>query len=159
MVTGQLHKIRDLASAGIGRCNFARLVFRRLVFCKQHRQLLEDIEVISEFDQYRLTDDFDLLQKLEASGVFYTEGESDEDCLLTLLGLFATLIGPMASSLVGQSPLPRTFQELDQLAPEQRNELRQKKVRFEQLTEEQQHAYRSFNSRLNSAENSQQLRK
>ena len=43
---------------------------------------------------------------------------------LTLLGLFVTLIGPMTSSLVGQSPLPRTFQQLDQLAPEQRNELR-----------------------------------
>ena len=48
-------------------------------FGKQHRQLLEDIEVISEFDQYRLTDDFDFMQKLEASGVFHTEGESDED--------------------------------------------------------------------------------
>ena len=78
---------------------------------------------------------------------------------LTLLGLFVTLIGPMTSSLVGQSPLPRTFQELDQLAPEQRNELRQKKVRFEQLTEEQKRAHRSFNARLNSADNSQQLRK
>ena len=48
-------------------------------FGKQHRQLLEDIEVISEFDQYRLTEDFDFLQQLEASGVFHIEGESDED--------------------------------------------------------------------------------
>ncbi len=78
---------------------------------------------------------------------------------LTMLGLFVTLFGSMACSLVAQSPLPRSVQELNQLAPEQRNDLQQKKVRFEQLTDEQKQAHRSFNTRLNSVDNSQQLRK
>ncbi|MEL0094509.1 MAG: hypothetical protein VW875_01605 [Planctomycetaceae bacterium] len=42
-------------------------------FGQKHRQLLEDLEVISEFDQYRLTEDLQFLKDLEKSGVFNTE--------------------------------------------------------------------------------------
>jgi len=46
---------------------------------REHRQLLKDLEVISEFDQYRLTEDLQFLQELEKSGVFNTEELMGED--------------------------------------------------------------------------------
>ncbi len=40
---------------------------------REHRALLDDLEVIAEYEQYRLTEDFEFLEKLEASGVFDEE--------------------------------------------------------------------------------------
>ena len=48
-------------------------------FGREHRQLLKDLEVISEFDQYRLTEELQFLQELEKSGVFNTEEFTGED--------------------------------------------------------------------------------
>ena len=48
-------------------------------FGREHRQLLDDLEVISEFDQYRLTEDFQFLKDLEQSGVFNNQGLFDEE--------------------------------------------------------------------------------
>ena len=48
-------------------------------FGREHRQLLDDLEVISEFDQYRLTEDFEFLQDLEKADVFHLEELSDEE--------------------------------------------------------------------------------
>jgi len=48
-------------------------------FGQEHRQLLKDLEVISEFDQYRLTEDLQFLKDLEKSGVFNTEGLTGEN--------------------------------------------------------------------------------
>ncbi|MBA61531.1 MAG: hypothetical protein CMJ76_04120 [Planctomycetaceae bacterium] len=48
-------------------------------FGREHRQLLNDVEVISEFDQYRLTEDIQFLKDLEQSGVFDVEELSDEE--------------------------------------------------------------------------------
>jgi hypothetical protein len=48
-------------------------------FGREHRQFLDDLEVISEFDQYRLTEDFQFLQDLERSDVFHIEELSNEE--------------------------------------------------------------------------------
>ena len=62
-------------------------------------------------------------------------------------------------SIFSQQPLPKTIEELQQLPPKQRNELQQKKVRFNQLSEEKKSDYRNFNAKLNAAPNQQRLRK
>ena len=59
---------------------------------------------------------------------------------------------------IGQQPLPETVDQLLQLPPEQRNQLQQKNVRFEQLTDEKKDEYREFNARLNAAPNHKRLR-
>tara|TARA_Y100001934_G_C12379093_1_gene791156 strand:- start:52 stop:993 length:942 start_codon:yes stop_codon:yes gene_type:complete len=59
---------------------------------------------------------------------------------------------------IGQQPLPETVDQLLQLPPEQRNQLQQKNVRFEQLTDEKKDEYREFNARLNAAPNQKRLR-
>ncbi len=59
---------------------------------------------------------------------------------------------------LGQQNLPRTVEQLEQLAPEQRNELQQKKVRFDQLTELQRQQYRDFNQQLNASGRTDKLR-
>lgn len=48
-------------------------------FGREQRQFLEDLEVISEFDQYRLTEDFQFLQDLERSDVFQIEELSNDE--------------------------------------------------------------------------------
>ena len=58
----------------------------------------------------------------------------------------------------GQQPLPETVEQLQQLPPQQRNELQQKNVRFEQLTDEKKDEYREFNARLNATPNQKRLR-
>lgn len=59
---------------------------------------------------------------------------------------------------IGQQPLPETVEQLLQLPPKQRNELQQKNVRFEQLTDQKRDEYREFNARLNAAPNQNRLR-
>jgi len=58
----------------------------------------------------------------------------------------------------GQQPLPETVEQLQQLPPQQRIELQQKNVRFEQLTDEKKAEYREFNARLNATANQKRLR-
>ena len=60
--------------------------------------------------------------------------------------------------LFGQQPLPETVEQLQQLPPQQRNELQQKNVRFEQLTDKKKDEYREFNARLNETPNHKRLR-
>ena len=59
---------------------------------------------------------------------------------------------------VGQQPLPKTLEALQLLPPEDRNELQQKKVRFDQLSEEAKAKYRAFNTKLNASPKQQDLR-
>ena len=76
-----------------------------------------------------------------------------------VLPLLALILGMMnLSSVISQQPLPKTVKDLQQLPPKQRNELQQKKVRFNQLSEEEKAAYREFNAKLNAAPNQQRLR-
>ncbi|MEC9096353.1 MAG: hypothetical protein VX776_06960 [Planctomycetota bacterium] len=75
---------------------------------------------------------------------------------LPLLGFTLALFNlPMS---VGQQPLPKTLEALQLLPPEDRNELQQKKVRFDQLSEEVKAKYRAFNTKLNASPNQQDLR-
>ena len=76
-----------------------------------------------------------------------------------VLPLLALILGMInLSSVISQQPLPKTVKDLQQLPPKQRNELQQKKVRFNQLSEEEKAAYREFNAKLNAAPNQQRLR-
>ena len=77
--------------------------------------------------------------------------------VLPLIVLMLAMIS--LPSILSQQPLPKTVEELQQLPPKQRNELQQKKVRFNQLSEEKKSGYREFNAKLNAAPNQQRLRK
>ena len=76
-----------------------------------------------------------------------------------VLPLLALILGMMnLPSVISQQPLPKTVKALQQLPPKQRNELQQKKVRLNQLSEEEKAGYREFNAKLNAAPNQQRLR-
>ena len=77
--------------------------------------------------------------------------------VLPLIVLMLAMIS--LPSILSQQPLPKTVEELQKLPPKQRNELQQKKVRFNQLSEEKKSGYREFNAKLNAAPNQQRLRK
>lgn len=76
--------------------------------------------------------------------------------VLPLLALILAMMN--LPSVISQQPLPKTVKDLQQLPPKQRNELQQKKVRFDQLSEEKKAGYREFNAKLNAAPNQQRLR-
>ncbi|MBA61530.1 MAG: hypothetical protein CMJ76_04115 [Planctomycetaceae bacterium] len=76
--------------------------------------------------------------------------------LLPLLGV--TLVWISLPAIFAHQPLPKTVEELQELAPKERNELQQKKVRFNQLSEEKKAEYRDFNVKLNASPNQQRLR-
>ena len=89
-VRQQLAETKQWIKPGKGKTILWRLVITLLAtglgwwlgdwyFGQGHREILRDIEVISEFDQYRLTEEFEFLEKLEQSGVFDKEGACDEE--------------------------------------------------------------------------------
>ncbi len=75
---------------------------------------------------------------------------------LTIWGFTLAILSLPTS--FGQQPLPETVEQLQQLPPQQRNELQQKIVRFEQLTDEKRDEYREFNAKLNATPNQKRLR-